>query len=775
MTSRIVGILVLILVLISGGALAAEGGLEPHPGSKDLLDFVLSSDGTLSWSRSSDSGAPPSVGLEVNTGEERLVGSWSTSFQGPVALDGIMVSSVFLSFDLDSLGLVGSAMVRWELLAGGTVIGEAVSQWKPLSQGTISYTSHGYIKDVVEPGQEVTLNMFVRHTGGTGEVIFSHDGNRCGTKLSIQNVGLNVSGSDDGMDGMDVEYVMTSSDGWDLITNASILVYENGSYDNPWRALGDEPLWEVILDVDGIGVDTPVDGVFSDSLVVPELGNGTYIVFLKVSDAFGLDHYSHDTVEVEGRERLEAQKNPLLVLGVLLIGALVIWTLKPLVGRAEKVTSEWSTNRHFMMLALVVGLNTMGMLWINSMMGFWIEDIGALFFVPLKAVLFTIVLGVTGYFWGRFSDRTRIRKKLVVYLLFANAFLHLLIPFITIWPLLVIITITATYASLFGLTNVMVTEYFPDRKGSMLGYMFFVTSVGSIAGSFPTGFIYEAYGYPTLIFMGCVAVFSSAVLMLFVRESSHRESLGVGMDRDGIARVLSGLKDGLGGVGRARFSLASLRERFTFVNSTLIYAITGILFCFGAGAAVITYVFGNYLRHIGVEIWYLGVAGAIGGTLGAVFNLVLGRMCDRVGAERMFALALGIHGAVWVAFSLVSDPDIVMYFIIFPEYVFFPVAFTALVSELTREEERATAFGFIGIFSSIGAILGLVIATLFAWYTIPYIMFWRISVVSIIAGLAICFKWIYRPGGFGMLRGSKVIMGDDGVETFDDGSELPEV
>ena len=288
---------------------------------------------------------------------------------------------------------------------------------------------------------------------------------------------------------------------------------------------------------------------------------------------------------------------------------------------------------------------------------------------------------VASNFWGALADYTR---KLKPYLLIGIAGYGGCLLVLSVSRTTVAVVVGATISSLFfaalrPTSQSYVTLLRETEKGRAIGDLMAFQSLGWLIGGIAGGYLFEPLsGVPVKSILVGGSLFGAAVLILVAillrplartdAPSRERESWLRGMTAD--LRTLYG--------SRALVTICALTALCS----------GGVWLFFGNFSVFLT-------EYIKASTTLLGWAMALSTCFGMLVYAPSGRLVDRVGPIRVFALAVLSYAIVYGLLSLTKDPILIAVYFCVPVYPFFNVSVITLASELSGQNTRAGGLGVL--------------------------------------------------------------------------------
>jgi MFS family permease len=337
------------------------------------------------------------------------------------------------------------------------------------------------------------------------------------------------------------------------------------------------------------------------------------------------------------------------------------------------------------------------------------------------------VLGTS--FFSSLSDRTGRRKELLLLARIASSIQYVLLIFFqqTIWNILAILVSFGILIQMYyPLHSALITSIcHPDRRGQVASFQTIFASLGWMIGSSVSGIIESNLSYTgSLIIAACFALVSGSLAMFSPTKSwearqleKAQEELNEGISDSNIDEaVISAevyVKQELIGT-----RVESIQEKTSYFDifkrkKILLLLLTLAIVDFGYGpfSAINTL----YLLEVGLTENMVSISNAIATFFGMVILLVIGKLLDNTGRKPFLVFSILMYPIVYSSMWIFSSfPWAVFAIYLFPLYAIKVPTSYAIISDLTKENERARGMSLIQyeqIFTqNIGAIIACVIA-----------------------------------------------------------------
>jgi MFS family permease len=299
-------------------------------------------------------------------------------------------------------------------------------------------------------------------------------------------------------------------------------------------------------------------------------------------------------------------------------------------------------------------------------------------FVGVIASLPFLALAIMSFGWGAISDHIGKRRAPIIIGSVIGAFVYFILPYFDVIELVLLRAIQVFFLASWILMIALITEYLPEAKGKATGDFMLFLAVGWVAGGAVSGFIYSLHVVLFFFFCGVTTIASAYCIFILTEHKKPAEGLTF----------------------KLLFELRHLAE----IRTICIVAM--ILF---VGTDVIFAVFPVYLATLKVAVEGIGVVIAASGVTTALIAGLAGNICDKYGRKPMLLFAIGSYLIMWILFSIVENLFVIIVLWLIPVYVFFMVSSTAMVSDLTDEQERGRGIGLLNTALYLGAFAGSVL------------------------------------------------------------------
>jgi len=360
---------------------------------------------------------------------------------------------------------------------------------------------------------------------------------------------------------------------------------------------------------------------------------------------------------------------------------------------------------------LVMGINTALVMY-----SFHSRQLGAREdLVLLHTGLLALTVGGCGSLWGAAADRWGQRRKMMLAALGGAALLALLFPWLSLEAFMTASMLQVGLLSSARLAFAAVTEWYPDRKGEAIGLLYAVASLVSALVALAAGQIYDrlldARGASDAM-LGLAALMVpllvlAAWLVLRLRgDEFTRPAWAV----RGAAPVTAGAAPS--GI-TAR--LAGLRQLFAFESRwPPLILLCVLLVAMPRGAVVLTSL--RYFEVRGADVDFSALLEAWAVLMVLILYAVIGKVCDRMGAERVLLWSALAYGGLWSLFALGLPLSVAIIIFVIPVYPMLLVSDDALLARFTTARERNRGLGMAGATALIGQALGIALGYLLMGY-----------------------------------------------------------
>jgi MFS family permease len=326
-----------------------------------------------------------------------------------------------------------------------------------------------------------------------------------------------------------------------------------------------------------------------------------------------------------------------------------------------------------------------------SVLALYVFSVSEDFFLVglIMALPFLAAVPMT-FVWGAVSDRFGSRKLVIAGAGIAGGLLFFPMPFLGTTELIALRFVQVALTTSFVLLNATVTEYFPAKKGSSVGDLALVAGIGQMAGALAAGFLLPSsemtVGSTALmsVFFLSGALFIVASLAILPIEEVGKKAVAT--------RTRDLLKFG------------ERRGMVPVMLAALVIPLSGY---------IVFSVFPVYIGNLDIP-WdatmKVGIFTALSAVTGIFASGLAGRACDRWG-RRWVLVGAGIaYVFVWLGMGFTRDPLATAFFWAMPVWSFFYVSSTAMVADLTREDERGRGIGLVNSAINLGGAVGAITA-----------------------------------------------------------------
>ena len=318
-------------------------------------------------------------------------------------------------------------------------------------------------------------------------------------------------------------------------------------------------------------------------------------------------------------------------------------------------------------------------------------------------LLITVVATIL---WGRHTDRLGARRPTLLMTMAAGGVLFLPMAWLGAWPLVALRVVQmGFFAAGYVLYASLASQYHPRARATSLGYYNMASGIGWGLGGLMVSFLVpeSAYGQASAevigagVFLALAALLAAALLYRLPEPEFQPE--------------------------RGR-----LRDLFVGPNRRLLLlvALTALLLMAGYNQLIVF--FPDYLMDITDNNNYImGLLFAASGILGSLFSGYIGRFTDRHGRRTGLRLALASYVLAMVFYTLVAYPPVFeileeVWWLLpalligvawaFPLWIFFMVASSSMISDLSPSHQRGRAMGLLQSAMYLGMGLGALTAGL---------------------------------------------------------------
>jgi len=325
---------------------------------------------------------------------------------------------------------------------------------------------------------------------------------------------------------------------------------------------------------------------------------------------------------------------------------------------------------------------------------------GSVVGLPLLITVIATIL------WGRHTDRLGARRPTLLMTLAIGGVLFLPMAWLGAWPLVALRVVQmGFFAAGYVLYSSLASEYYPKARATSLGYYNMASGIGWGMGGLLVSFMVpeSAYGWASPEVIGAGAMLALAALLA--------------------AALLYGLPE-----PEFKPEHGTLRDLLVGPNRRLLLlvALTALLLMAGYNQLIVF--FPDYIMDITDDNnFIMGLLFAASGILGSLFAGYIGRFTDRHGRRTSLCLALFSYVMAMLFYTLVAYPPVFevleeVWSLLpalligiawaFPLWVFFMVAASSMISDLSPSHQRGRAMGLLQSAMYLGMGLGALTAGL---------------------------------------------------------------
>ena len=361
---------------------------------------------------------------------------------------------------------------------------------------------------------------------------------------------------------------------------------------------------------------------------------------------------------------------------------------------------------------LVMGINTALVMY-----SFHSRQLGAREdLVLLHTGLLALTVGVCGSLWGAAADRWGQRRKMMLAALGGAALLALLFPWLSLGTFMAASMLQVALLSSARLAFAAVTEWYPDRKGEAIGLLYAVASLVSALVALAAGLVYDRLldardAADAMLGLAALLVpllLLAAWLVLALRGDEFvRPAWAV---RGAAPVTASAAPSGI----TAR--LAGLRQLFAFESRwPPLILLCVLLVAMPRGAVVLTSL--RYFEVRGADVDFSALLEAWAVLMVLILYAVIGKVCDRMGAERVLLWSALAYGSFWSLFALGLPLTLAIIIFVIPIYPMLLVSDDTLLARFTTARERNRGLGMAGATALVGQALGIALGYLMmGWF-----------------------------------------------------------
>jgi MFS family permease len=325
-----------------------------------------------------------------------------------------------------------------------------------------------------------------------------------------------------------------------------------------------------------------------------------------------------------------------------------------------------------------------------------------LFLVGLTMALPFLAAVPMAYAWGLVSDRLGSRRLVMAACGCVGGLLFFALPGLDAWWLVAVRLVQISFTTSFVLLNAVATECYPERKGSSVGDLNLVGGIGSALGALAAGFLLPSdqlvvgSGAVTLVFaIAGLSTIAASLVLLPMDEKRRAAKTATEAAGEDVTKAV------------AKASTPSFGNR----RGIAVVALASLLM--PMSGYIVFSIFPVYLSGLDIpwdSTMVAGVFTALSAVTGIFASGLAGRACDRWGRKWVLVSAGAAYFIVWLGMGLTRDPLVTAFFWAVPVWSFFFVSATAMVSDLTTEEERGRGIGLVNSAINLGGAIGAIAA-----------------------------------------------------------------
>ena len=400
-------------------------------------------------------------------------------------------------------------------------------------------------------------------------------------------------------------------------------------------------------------------------------------------------------------------------------------------------------------LLLAGALLVMGVTTALVMYSFHSRQLGAREdLVLLHTGLLALVVGSCGSLWGAAADRWGERRKMMLGALGGAALLALIFPWLSLEAFIAASMLQVALLSSARLAFAAVTEWYPDRKGEAIGLLYAVAMLASALVSLAAGQIYDrlldargsADAMLGLAVLLVPLLLLAAWLVLALRgDEFSRPAWAV---RGAVTATTGAAPSGI------TTRLAGLRQLFVFESRWPPLILLGVLLvAMPRGAVVLTSL--RYFEVRGADVDFSALLEAWAVLMVLILFTIIGRVCDRLGAERVLRWSALAYGGLWSLFAFGLPLTVAIIIFVIPVYPMLLVSDDALLARFTTARERNRGLGMAGATAQVGQALGIALGYLMMGFFLDsgmanldaYHWTYRVNILFWVAAIG-CTWWL---------------------------------
>ena len=368
--------------------------------------------------------------------------------------------------------------------------------------------------------------------------------------------------------------------------------------------------------------------------------------------------------------------------------------------------------------------------------------------VLLHTGLLALVVGRCGSLWGAAADRWGERRKMMLGALGGAALLALIFPWLSLEAFIVASMLQVALLSSSRLAFAAMTEWYPDRKGEAIGLLYAVAMLASALVSLAAGQIYDrlldargaADAMLGLAVLLVPLLLLAAWLVLALRGDEF--SRPVWAVRGAVPATTGAAPSGI------TTRLAGLRQLFVFESRWPPLILLGVLLvAMPRGAVVLTSL--RYVEVRGADVDFSALLEAWAVLMVLILFTIIGRVCDRLGAERVLLWSALAYGGLWSLFAFGLPLTVAIIIFVIPVYPMLLVSDDALLARFTTARERNRGLGMAGATAQVGQALGIALGYLMMGFFLDsgmanldaYHWTYRVNILFWVAAIG-CTWWL---------------------------------
>ena len=312
---------------------------------------------------------------------------------------------------------------------------------------------------------------------------------------------------------------------------------------------------------------------------------------------------------------------------------------------------------------------------------------GAESLVALQVGLVVVGFGIGATIFGSLADRFGRRREMLLGTAGANVLISLVMPFLSLYPFMIVATLQAASLGVVRLLFSMTSEIFPNAKSESNGLLHSIAWAIASVLILVMGKTYGDLGLWSVSGLVAICMLVAILCVLNIGDSLKafiESSEPVNVEKMGLS--------------------PSKWLSFTSPWPLMILAVV-LAISIPRGAVVLNSP--RYLEFIGFDISFTSVLISWAQLASVVLVAYAGFFCARYGASTVLLWSAIAYCSLWSAFSIGLPNWLAAFIYVLPVYGFLVVSSDALMSEHSTLSERNRAIGLSSATTLIGQGLGI--------------------------------------------------------------------